>query len=683
MSKRKMITLTYMGVASVVICFAIWISALTYLKSKNEMEEQYVGLQGQEVADYIENATIFGKDLDSYYGLEELLDPISGIHKGSIYMALLDQDNHIIYSTTKERNIVAVFLDKELHQKLSEKADGDIISLFGYDISQYQICDTSGNVEGSICLLYQKEKLSFFNFRENLVIGTAITGKYRILLNDYVDKTLSYFADSLNEELQRGFPENRIDELEEYYQQKLINYKIISELSIDKEAFSERRNEKIGNSEYYLNMKVNSSYIKGLLQKQNLTFLMLFILCAVIAMELTRLPRLLLEQGDQNRIAVPIFIRLISFFTCMGVYTTMPFSSILMKQMDASIFGLSIAVSASLAMTIELLAMMAASFMLPRFLNQMNLKKTGFLAYALLIGGNILCLVAPKAYSFILCRAVCGVGFALVKYFFNKVSGSASTNEREMNQNLSGFNAGLIGGITVGGAIGSVIAQVMGYSFTYYFAVVFMILAFGGMLLIFPWGKYQNVVGKSRKINIKEFLHNRAFWKSIIVYCIPLNVALMYVVAFLPVYMDSLQASPIATSYAYLLNGIAGMYLGLLLEKVTKKINMRGSVKMALFLAAAGMLILSVPVGIFAVMCSSTMLGLFDGYGTPRITSFSVKELSNHQYDTATLITLWGAFGNAIQILCPFLYSLLAAGSNHTVGVLIISIYFIIMGFLA
>ena len=127
----------------------------------------------------------------------------------------------------------------------------------------------------------------------------------------------------------------------------------------------------------------------------------------------------------------------------------------------------------------------------------------------------------------------------------------------------------------------------------------------------------------------------------------------------LAVYMNAQGYSALSVSYAYMINGMAGIYIGTGLVSFLKKISRRMSAAAAFFFAGMGILVLVTGRSLGTVFLSAGLMGLFDGYGTPSITGIYTNHQALARYDKAELLAVFNTVGSGIQIVCPILYNLL------------------------
>ena len=146
---------------------------------------------------------------------------------------------------------------------------------------------------------------------------------------------------------------------------------------------------------------------------------------------------------------------------------------------------------------------------------------------------------------------------------------------------------------------------------------------------------------------------NAAVLKVLLLGCVPLNIGLMYVVAFLPVYMDNAGQPALATSYAYLVNGLSGVYLGVVLVSLLKKLPQKFCVVLTMLLGAAGILVLTLNSGLAVILISAAVMGLFDGFGTPGVTGYFTGMPEIQKRDTAGMLLFSTAWEAACRFYAP------------------------------
>lgn len=522
--------------------------------------------------------------------------------------------------------------------------------------------------------------------------------KYNTMIRDNAGSAAEYIQKSVDDLLEKGMPIGQIGQVGEYLVQKVEGNAAIGGITVVQKYFD--TNDILKNTEtnvLYLDVadgqavievSVSQSYVDEKIQLMLLTFGAIFVICLMITYELTHLADVVAGRisPDFNRetpgqlMGMGGMIKLLSFLSYTAIYTSMPYAAVIMRNWDVAVFGMSKSVSASLPLTIELLCIMLSSFLIQKVFQDTKLDRLVFFVFPFLILGNMACMTVSSPYMLIGLRAFCGIGFAFLKYFLNSLVAAGSTDTAAVGRNYAQLNAGLLGGITVGASLGSVLAQSMGYQFNYFFTALMCICLIVLTLLFVPWkmlnDRRKQAVQKSSKASagIKEVIKNPGVLKVIILGDIPLNIGLMYVVSFLPVYMNNVGQSAVATSYAYLINGLAGVYIGVVLMNILKKLSGEASSVVAMALGTAGIFVLLADSGIGVILVSAGIMGLFDGFGTPAITGFFTGLPAVQKADTASMLTIFNSVGSAVQIVCPMLYNLLIQPDGKTTYLLLFGI---------
>lgn len=558
-----------------------------------------------------------------------------------------------------------------------------------------------------------------------LLYMQSMFGVYREKYDSLVKEKASQEAERINSSLEdleeKGFPMERIGDLSGYLDKKTQALDAIGSIevvlpyysSIDTIETAENSSLKfpIRGSSLVLDVQPSQSYLDKKVQNMTLVFAAIFIICLMVTYELNSLSAVIkarLEDRRQNNDlhkrenpgvndrqyeGITAQIRLISFFSYTAIYLSMPYAAVIMKEWGARVFGLTEEISASLPLMVELFCITLASMLIQKFFRGAKLSRIGIFVYVFLFLGNLASAFAASPYILIGLRAFCGIGFAFLKYWLNGIIAAGSKDEKGTGANISNLNAGLLGGITVGGALGAIFAEALGYQSNYYFTALSALALLAITYLCLPFSflnqsrRETALLASQRPAGAAGILKDRQVLKVLIFGCIPLNAGLMYVVAFLPVYMNHVGQSALAISYAYLINGLSGVYLGVLMAALLQKLPGRITAGITMLLGAAGILILVIGRGIGVIFVSSAVMGLFDGYGSPGVIQHFTGLKAIRGKDMAGALTLFNSVGGGIQILCPMLYNILIQPDGGVIyltvfgcGYIGIALFFFLMG---
>lgn len=446
----------------------------------------------------------------------------------------------------------------------------------------------------------------------------------------------------------------------------------------------------IGNQsvqQMHINIEISKEYIDSKMMSMLLVFAVSFAVALIMIFELLKLPDAIFERlsktfkttkKQQSGIVSPM-LRLGSFIAYTGMYVGIPYSSVLILQWNKTIFDLPVGFLASIPMTAELLATMICSlFCLPLY-RKMNLKALFIMSAGISAVANVLCFVANSPEQLIIFRFLSGIGFAGIKYSFNSFVSLGSTSEQDTTNNLAALNAGLLGGITCGGTLGAIIAGSISVQMSYFIAGIFIVAFALIVMLLSPWKLFSEANVKSNtskggKSNFFKLVFNPSMLRYMLLVALPMNLGLMFVVAFFPSYVSSLGLPDVTTSYGYLLNGLVGIYIGpALLKVLSSKIGRTPCVIMSLLLASVSLFILNIDIPIVIILLSVSILGLFDGFGTPATSDYYVNMPAVKKMGVSQGLAIQNVLGSVIQTFSPMVYSVILTSGSLGLNILAIA----------
>lgn len=758
--KNDIVTvLILIGLALLSLEFVNWICHMAFENTCIELEEQYLTTEISEVIENVENSINFGKTLDNYYGMNEVLDRVENLSEDNLNVAVLDYEGKPLYLSFDDSGTsdLAGLYGADFQQELKEVAQGgeklqagsksslvfpiyeNETELTGYMAVLYHASDLIGkeyyvNTQTMLLVILEIVSVllmlfltSYFAHKEEKTakyapVAVIMAGMFCYILflfftyrgsyHSLVEKKAWQAAVSIQETveglLDKGLDADQLYRIGGYLEEKEQTVESIQKITLLTDKKTEEAAEgqtlllDIDGGSAYLKAEINQQYISEKISLMALTFGAVFAVCLMLTYELTNLVKVLTVRisedfNKKNRSqyeGLSAQIRILSFLTYTAIYTSTPYAAVLMRSWDATVFGLSKAVSASLPLTVELVSVLAASAVIQKVYKNLRPGSYMIFVFPFLILGNLACMTVSSPYLLIGLRVFCGIGFAFAKYWLNNIVASGSSDDKSFSINCGRLNAGLLGGITIGSSLGSIFAQALGYQANYMFTAIILVLLCVWAVFTMPWKmlaeiKYETAKAQSEAVSEAENTEpgnrhlggvsgNPKMLFSLVFGCVPLNVGLMYVVAFIPSYMNNIGQDAVATSYVYLVNGLAGVYLGMAVLNLLKKKSLHLSASIALIMAAGGMLLLLVSNGLGVVMLSAAVLGLFDGFGTPSITSHFTG-LAADKSETAGMLTVFNMVGSAVQILCPMLYNMMIQPDGSKTYLAVFGVVYLVM----
>lgn len=440
-----------------------------------------------------------------------------------------------------------------------------------------------------------------------------------------------------------------------------------------------------GQEDILIEMEISQQYLNQKLKMLLLVFLATMLVVIIVVWEMMRLPEQLLfkktslfnqSQNEQYEVLTGN-IRSINFLMYTAVYVSMPYSAVLIRNWGIGIGKMSADIVASMPIVIELFSLMLFSLVFASKLKNLDLKVGTIIFGGLIIIGNMCCAYATHPIVVILSRMICSAGLAGMKHLINSIITLGSDTKERTSMHIMQMNAGVLGGIMCGGSLGGIIADSIGVNNTFIFSMIAAFLVIAAAVYMLPWKllsqnkalekqkttEHQEVSPEISSENSKTPRKGMILNPEVIGYMIfaalPLYFGLMFLVAFIPSFVQKRDLPIILISYAYLINGMLGTYAGPVIGKLlNEKISKAGTIVITLSLGAVSMFIMKLPFSILMVLTASGLMGLFDGFGTPEIMNYFIDlDVVKKKIGSASALAILGVFGNAVGMMSPMVYT--------------------------
>ena len=175
-------------------------------------------------------------------------------------------------------------------------------------------------------------------------------------------------------------------------------------------------------------------------------------------------------------------------------------------------------------------------------------------------------------------------------------------------------------------------------------------------------------------IDLAKILVSREVAFFSIVIAAPLFIGTMLCMTLIPAICQEQGISAITLSYCYILNGIAGIYVGPALVSWAKKyLGSYIPVAVVFALTAAGIFVAKLPPVVIMVIITSTILGLNDGLASPLVTDsfLSLKVVTSNISESAALI-LYSCLASLALMAAPVVAELLLIPSEGAISPMMI-----------
>lgn len=526
----------------------------------------------------------------------------------------------------------------------------------------------------------------------------AYQEQYRDMMMRNARTVCTYIGSLISQAHDKGVPYDRMYGLDVFLVDKLNqtpalwDIKLVQVLADSQEILTRPSEYSISvplNGDNTLIMSLDVTISNQFMNQKMLEMLLLFLITLftsiVAIIEIMRLPELVMLRvsGEFSKpearqgTGVRSCIRMCTFMLYTGAYIVMPFSALLIREWRQPLFGLSLDVTASLPMTVEVLALMLGSLLSATLFKRWNVRVGLGLSFMLLIVSNLACLFAMSPLWLIVFRFLSGIGFTGVLYVSNYIVSYGSDGGSERAGMLAGINAGLLGGIMVGGSLGAVIAN-MGISICFMAAIGIFVATGLVLFALMPWRLFSSQSESDEKTRARPRTLRTLFHPRLISYLllvlIPLSLGLMFIVSGMPMFVQINGLSPLLLSCGYLANGIAGIYLGVpMLSFFQKRMTRDEIIVAALLLGGLAVGVLFLPLTWLMLLVCAFLLGIFDGVGTPTIMNDFLELPGIRDLRPVDALAIENTVLKAINSAAPMVYGLiisLAANGSFVFGIL-------------
>ncbi|MCR5107402.1 MAG: MFS transporter [Lachnospiraceae bacterium] len=698
------------------------LSFLTILDYSFDNEEQLIATCNEGLIEEIETSIRSGKTLSNYYGISDVLKRAGDLlSKGSI-LVIENDNNRPVASNT---DLQSFSIDSEkygvVEQEILDKGENTIGTLFTYydkDLVRQSISHVFiVSVIGSLIIFLLIIIACYFFYLKNtdsdtgliirvIMVGIIIQGifltvnyspEFEKAAERSVENVASYINSSLTSILDKGVSIDEISDLEDYLKTKQEENSSIKSISLSNTIPSESADKVIVSelemtgSNLLLVYNISQSYVRRNVLSMVLMFVATIVLAVIVMKESLSLSEIIefrksksfnkpeKEQFDD----VAKVIRYGNFLSVTFDYMCLSFSALQIKEWNRGIFSMSPQASAALSISICSMADLIGMMAMPSIGKKLKGKHIMTVSAVILVISNALCFMTTSPLIIVIMRFFSGLATAGIKQSRNYVISQGYSSESERNANLNASNTGVIGGILCGMGLGGVVAGVFGYQTTFLVSCIGYILYLIFEFFCVPWkllseNNPDSIIERESGNLIKRVINifsSMSVWKAILLMIVPQYFLLMVIVCLIPGRIQSLSLPGVVLTYANLLNGITGLYIGELAYKklITKLKSDVKAESLVLITGAVSMIILDIPFIPSAIMLISAILsGLVDGMGTPISTDIFMGNMviMENLSDTETLM-IYSVIGSAVMSVAPFI---LEFCEKSRIGMLICSI---------
>ena len=679
----------------------IALSHLTILDFLYDMEEQYDHAANEEIIRELETSIEYGKSLDNYHGLHSLLARAKSLLREENVLVIFDQDGQAL-ATSSDAAELSIDPKQygEISQPIRENPSGED-ALAGSFVTYYSRpaiqAEASDQLRwaaiGSaalfvllvLCVLLAAWKLKWGPGRLTTIVVVAVllqsigltilyVPSFQAAAQRNVRGVALYLESTLDDLADRGISTSDISDLDAVLEQRQQAYPWIQEIELQQAGQATESANRIilplrgADSDLVISFEISSSYLRGNVIQMLLTFAATIFLAVVVMKESLAVSELAsfrqsrkfgtrcAEQFD----AIARTLRYMSFLSGTTVYICLSFSALQIKAWNQGFLGMSPGTAAALSISLCALAEAGGMVFMPILGARLRPRQLLSITSALLIFSNFACFLTTSVPVMLLMRFLSGLSTAGHKQVVNSIIAAGYETEAQRAANLSGNNYGIIGGILCGMGLGSIIAGAFGYAATFFAAGVGSVLYLLFAWHFLPWrlftetdqegGVGQKVRGMLRAFTDPALLH------ALVRIALPHYFLLMVIVVLVPGRVQSAGMPDLVLTYANLLNGIFGLYIGTYVGAfLQKRMGQVRTLGIMFLSGAAAMALFDLPVfPIATLILGAVIAGLIDGVASPLATELFIgnRAIAGHM-DEASGLMLYAILGNVIMTAAP------------------------------
>ncbi|MCR5686806.1 MAG: MFS transporter [Lachnospiraceae bacterium] len=687
------------------------LSYLTVLDYSFANEEQYIVTCNESAVEEIETSLRYGKRLSNYYGIRQVLlrsrDLVAEGGMDSI-IVIEDADGSVIATTMEEDHFVIPMSDyKAIEQEIHDGADntaGILKTYYSKDnvvsaLLPSAVRSTLGSLGILIVLVIVLLAAGVRkNWSANRVVAAAVaaiilqgvflTAVYEQEFVKASQKSItgvaSYIGASIDGVLEKGVAIDEIADLGDYLEKKKQENDFIKDIYIERTDKIPEDDDLFAvgientDSSLVLSCRIAEGYIRKNVINMVLMFVATIILAVIVLKESLTLSDMIAfrKSGRFGKNVPEQFeniaraIRYGNFMSLTFEYMCLSFSALQIKEWNQGAWGLSPVMAAALSISICSIADIAGMIAMPAISRKINGRLLMSISAAVIVISNISCFFTASTAVMIIMRFFAGAGAAGTKQVRNEVITKGCSNEQERNSNLTASNMGVIGGLLCGLGLGGVVAGVFGYQATFLAGGIGHILYLLFERACIPWDMIASHTAASGSEKMEKNLMARAghiftsasAWRAIFMIVVPQNFLLMLIVCLIPGRIQSLELPGVVLTYANLLNGMTGLYIGEILYKIlSRRIKSSLNIQALVLLGgAAVMFIMDIPAAYsLVILVAASLAGLLDGIGTPVSTDLFLKNgaIMKNLNGTESLM-VYSVISSAVMAAAPFVLEL-------------------------
>jgi len=722
-ARSKIVVLAAILLA-VTMAFAGMLNYMTFMDNYRQSQVQSFAVAGKGTVGKIEAALRYGKPLENFYGMTEILQEINKVIPGVAEVNIIATDGQILYSTgglAEPRKISGELL------QTANFSQGTISADCGYKFSR-EYCHIYLRISDSVSPhlaslemvlpasafsgmtgIYLKRLIGYLALivlaalgclililykTGLLVLSDGLIPKKRILallllilgFSQLVYSGLNYalfkeaywqtarssaayveqvVTDNLEGIYKKGLTLQEVSGFEEYLAETAAGLPEIEKIELLPET---RR----------IQAKISAEYLAENMFDIFLDMMTVLVISIFFMIELTLLATLFLGGGATALKEVPAeigpntsgLVRGLIFMANIGLFMSISFVPLVMNKLYQPIAGIPQDVILGLPISAEMLAGVAAIILSGRLIAQKGWKPIFYLGVLFLTIGSFLSGTSAGALSFIFYRSLAGCGAGLMMMALR----SLVVMLPEQSIAIAEFSAGAVAGLNCGAVIGGLLAERIGYSAVFYFSALVVLVS--ALFARKTMANYRTEQIGAEPVaalsSFRRFIKDQDVLLFLCLIFLPLLAAGVFLNYAFPLLAQEHNLSQGDISRAFLFNGLCIIYLGPVLTRLTSRyLGNRGALVLSSLVVAAGMFAFMFFGNMAAALALVVLLGVSDSFGTAAQTGYFLNLQAVRQMGLSKGIGYFSIIVNIGKMVGPLIFGLAFTwGAQKGVGVL-------------
>lgn len=306
-------------------------------------------------------------------------------------------------------------------------------------------------------------------------------------------------------------------------------------------------------------------------------------------------------------------LRFLSFLGLTGVFLSAPFLPLYSKSLANPMGPFPLNMIVGLPMVVETLTGAITAMLYGHVRIRLGLKHDIVLGSLIIAAGMALTAQTSTFAGLILGRATVGLGMGLLMIALRTYFLIEKEEERQ-NSGIIALTVGVTAGINVGSVSGGMLADRFGMEWVFWAQAALLTLT-AVFALILLRNRWRPQLSADTVISLPSFLRDRTVFAFFFLAFLPITACGLFLGFLFPLFAESKGLSPNEISLAFMLFGVASVYLGPSLTRLTSFLfGARGAIVVGALVMVCALLLFAAFQTLVAAHITVILFGLTDSF---------------------------------------------------------------------